>query len=274
MCVPRFTRTRSDMATLEKEVAREAEIDRELASAVVARFLARVLAPPGAPHPQRLARESPEEGLKALESAALLLDGSSGGPLARCVEALVTGSPPESGASERLFGHTLRGAVCPYESEYGRRALIQQAHELADLAGFYGAFGLKAAGHHRERPDHVACELEFLEFLSRKVAYALEIDDGEMLAITRLAIGKFLSEHLGRFGRAFAVSLQVADPDGYYGSVGSLCEHYLASECERFAVPLGPAMLELRSAREEEVPMACGSGDELVQLGGLGDLEE
>ncbi len=26
-------------------------------------------------------------------------------------------------------------------------------------------------------------------------------------------------------------------------------------------------MLELRSAREVDVPMACGSGDELVQIG-------
>lgn len=242
------------------------EIDRALARAVLARFLARALGPPETPVTGPTALEASDD---ALEAAARVLEESPGGTLTAAVDELIKGDPPESPAAAhaRLFGHTLRGSVCPYESEYGQRALLQQAHELADLAGFYAAFGLKPSGHRRERPDHVACELEFLEFLSRKEAYALEACDAEMLEVTRLAIEKFLRERLGRFGRAFAVSLQTADEGGYYGRLGTLCEAFVAGGCEEFGVPAGPAMLELRPTEDDGVPMACGTDEDLVQIG-------
>lgn len=257
-----------DLATIGPEAA----IDHALARGVVANFLSRLLAPseagpgrtPGVRH----------GGRAALEAAASLLDRAGDERLRRAAAALVADLPPTPGSHERLFGHTLRGAVCPYESEYGKRALIQQAHELADLAGFYEAFGLRMPEGRRERVDHVACELEFLGFLSCKEAWALEAGEAELVEITRNAIGQFLGEHLGRFGRAFAVSLQTADPRGTYGRAGELCEAFLEVECERFRVPLGPALLELRSAREDAVPMACGSGEDLVQIGPPGDPHE
>src|SRR5574341_203333 len=42
-----------------------------------------------------------------------------------------------------LFGHTARGPIPPYETEYGNEALFQQPQELGDLMGFYHAFGLR-----------------------------------------------------------------------------------------------------------------------------------
>lgn len=182
------------------------------------------------------------------------------------------GLPPSRDTYERLFGHTLRGRVCPYECEYGHRALLQQAQELADLAGFYAAFGLRIGEARHERPDHVACEIEFLEFLIRKECWALEHGDREMAETTSAAARKFLADHLARFGRAFAVALQEAQPDGFYGALGELCEAFLRLECERLDLPLGPKVLELCSTEPDDVPMACGSGDsgesdELVQLG-------
>ena len=59
----------------------------------------------------------------------------------------------------RLFGHSLRGRVCPYEIEYGKREPILQAQALSDVGGFYRAFGLVPSGKHGERWDHVAIEL-------------------------------------------------------------------------------------------------------------------
>ena len=41
-----------------------------------------------------------------------------------------------------LFGHTVRGPIPPYETEYGNEALFQQPQEMGDLMGFYQAFGL------------------------------------------------------------------------------------------------------------------------------------
>ena len=163
------------------------------------------------------------------------------------------------GAHERLFGHTVRGRVCPYESEYGENALFQQAHQLADLAGFYAAFGLALAEAEHERADHISCELEFMEFLARKEAYALEAGDGVMLQGTRRGARLFLQEHLGRFGRAFGLSLQEAAPHGFHAGLGRLLHDFLLLDSRRQGIETGPAGLQLRDPTEADVPMQCGS---------------
>lgn len=158
-----------------------------------------------------------------------------------------------------LFGHTVRGSVCPYESEYGQNALFQQSHQLADLEGFYTAFGLALAEDEHERADHISCELEFMEFLSCKEAYALEAGDDLMLEGTRRGTRLFLQEHLGRFGRAFGLSLQEAAPHGFHAGLGRLLHDFLLLDSRRHGIETGPAGLQLRDPTEADVPMQCGS---------------
>ena len=158
----------------------------------------------------------------------------------------------------RLFGHTVHGPVCPYESEYGQEAMFQQSHHLGDIIGFYAAFGLVPATAAHERADHVSCELEFLEFLSRKEVYAIDAGDAEMLAATRDAARLFFKEHVARFGRAFARALADKDPDGFHGLLGELLDDIVTLECARLGIEPGPAVLRLREWREDDVPMQCG----------------
>jgi TorA maturation chaperone TorD len=169
-------------------------------------------------------------------------------------------------AHARLFGHTLRGQVCPYESEYGLEGLFTQPRQLARIMGFYRAFGLETAEAERERADHVSCELEFVDFLSRKEAVASEAGDPELLAETQKALRLFLKDHLGRFGRAFAKLLRESDPAGYFGVLGDLLYDFLGLECLRLGIPPGLELLPLNPAEDENVPMACGDQSELVQL--------
>jgi DMSO reductase family type II enzyme chaperone len=168
----------------------------------------------------------------------------------------------------RLFGHTARGSVCPYETEYGPEALFQQPRQLAEIRGFYEAFGLTPRDDERERADHTSCELEFLDFLCRKEAYALESKDEAMLEETRKAIRLFLKNHVGRFAPAFGRSLRDQDNDGFFGQLGSLLRDFVVQECRRVRVESGPPLLALRSAEDDKVPMACGesSDSDLVQL--------
>ena len=166
----------------------------------------------------------------------------------------------------RAFGHTARGAVCPYETEYGAEALFQQPRRLATITGFYRAFGLKPRETERERADHVSCELEFMEFLARKEAYALQSGEEELLAETRKAIVLFLRDHLARFGRAFARLLTEHDPQGFLGRLGNVLFDLLTLECGRLLIQAGPPVLRLRSSEEDAVPMACGNDPDLVQI--------
>ncbi len=61
----------------------------------------------------------------------------------------------------------------PYETEYTTPDALYKAHQLADIAGFYRAFGLEMSTENRERPDHLAAELEFMHFLALKEAQAM-----------------------------------------------------------------------------------------------------
>jgi len=179
-----------------------------------------------------------------------------------CADARYLGSLETS--YRYLFGHTAHPKVPPYETEYGEEALFQQPQELADLAGFFGAFGLKLNAC--ERADHIACECEFLCFLNRKEAYALENNDASMLEETRKAQRLFLKDHLGRFAPAFSKLLSREDQNGFYGALGNLCYDFVRLECARFAVPLGSELLRLRPTELMDGCFTCGSGEELIQL--------
>lgn len=163
-----------------------------------------------------------------------------------------------------LFGFTAHPKVPPYETEYGEESLFQQPQELGDLAGFYNAFGLKLKAS--ERVDHISCECEFLSFLTRKEAYALEQNDADMLAETRKAQRFFLKDHWGRFIPAFAKILKRGDPEGFYGGLGDLCHEFARFECTRRNVPLGSELMRLRPTEWGRDEFTCGAGNELIQI--------
>jgi DMSO reductase family type II enzyme chaperone len=200
------------------------------------------------------------EGAVALADAADWLDREHGTALAPLVRRLArpVGLEALTVAYQRCFGHTARGLVPPYETEYGVDSLFQPIHEMSDLAAFYRAFGLTLRGDARERPDHVACECEFLAFLARKEAYVLERGDATLLEGTRQAIRRFLASHLGRWAPAFGRALTKHDRGGFFGDLGRLATAYVCTECHRVGVPAGPEFLRLRTTADPDVPAACG----------------
>lgn len=224
------------------------------------------------PTEEAIARLVTAQNAAALGEAAAIFDSDGKLGLVSLVEAVAyAGSPGVAGlvsSYRALFGHTVRGPIPPYETEYGNEALFQQPQEMSDLMGFYRAFGLtvKVGGH--ERCDHISCECEFLSFLALKEAYALEHGDLEMVEESRKATRLFLRDHLGRFMPAFASKLQREDPAGFYGMLVKLCLAFTEVESNRFGVPRGAASLGLRPADDDRVPMACGSGAECAALPG------
>jgi TorA maturation chaperone TorD len=227
---------------------------------------------------ETLTRLTSEENLPALTEAAAILDRDGAAELASTVRGL--GAAENSSldgllqAFHRLFGHTARGGVPPYETEYGTEAVFQQPQEMGDLMGFYRAFGLTLNAQEHERADHISCECEFVSFLALKEAYALERGESAMLEETRNAARLFLRDHLGRFAPAFAKKLRQAANGGFYGAMTELCYRLVTLDCSRFGVPVGPQSLPLRPATDDRVPMACGSGAECMAIPGAGGPEE
>jgi TorA maturation chaperone TorD len=199
-------------------------------------------------------------GTDALEAAVRRLSAVAVGD----VDAL-------AGQYWRVFGHTTRGLVCACETEFGDDNKFQQPQQLADIAGYYLAFGLTPPSASETRLDHVACECEFLEFLNRKqarlLATALEGEgDQETLDVTTQAERTFLRDHLGHFGRAFGAALAADGVGIYYAAFGSVFLQFLETVCAHAGVEGGPAGLMVRPEMVDDTPMMCGSAEDLIQI--------
>lgn len=148
----------------------------------------------------------------------------------------------------RAFG--LTGSLC-YEAEYGLPNEFRLSQELADIAGFYRAFGFEVGGPLRERPDHLAMELEFLYVLALKEAYALQRGRPDQVDVCQQAQAKFIQDHPGRwvslFAASLAASLASAGADSPYLWLAKLAEHFVCQEALRLGVtPETRALVEVQ----------------------------
>lgn len=177
---------------------------------------------------------------------------------------------------DNLFGHAVRGACPAYEMEYGRNEIIRQASDLADLAGFYRAFGMEIADEANGRPDHITVECEFMSALCLKEAYAHSQGDTKNADICVDAQRTFLRDHLARWLPAFARQVEEADAGGLFGAFARFADAFVKAECQHFDVHAGPATLELRTPDPVlDTQISCGTGGcgeggadkPLVQLG-------
>lgn len=152
----------------------------------------------------------------------------------------------------RLFGHAVKSDRSTYELEYGAGEVFQRVARLADLQGFYKAFGLELQHRVRERADHVSIECEFMSIMAAKEAYAEQQSDREGLATVREAAGCFLESHLGAWLPSLARRISEAEPEGLYGALAVFVQGFIRFECSHYGVSAGPRLLELRSTDEDE----------------------
>ncbi|HEY7158373.1 MAG TPA: molecular chaperone TorD family protein [Gemmataceae bacterium] len=156
---------------------------------------------------------------------------------------------------DRVFGLVLSRECPPYETEYYSFAEpFFRAQQLADIAGFYRAFGLETAQAAPERPDHLALELEFMAFLLRKERLALTSAGTNAAATEQAGIcadaqQSFLRDHLAWWVPSFAMGLRRKAERGFYLAVCQVLAAFMPIERVRLGVaaprlPLQPALIE------------------------------
>jgi TorA maturation chaperone TorD len=148
---------------------------------------------------------------------------------------------------DRVFGLVLSRECPPHETEYYPSAEpFFRAQQLADIAGFYRAFGLQTARDMPERPDHLALELEFMAFLLQKERLARAPEQAGVCADAQRS---FFGEHLAWWVPSFATGLRRKAGRGFYRAVGHVLAAFMPLERARLGVevprvPLQPALIE------------------------------
>lgn len=173
--------------------------------------------------------------------------------------ASLNGGSPDLGVLQTIYRNTFgaTGSLC-YETEYGLPHEYRMSQELADISGFYRAFGFKAGGEIHERPDHIAVELEFMHVLALKEAYALQNGVTEHVEVCREAQGKFLADHLGKWIHLFAKSLehQGLQP---YTRIAALAVEVVQQDARRLRVNLEPLGSEKLQPTPFDPDFSCAS---------------
>ena len=146
----------------------------------------------------------------------------------------------------RLFSGMER--CSPHETEYGPGRSVRKAVELADIAGFYKAFGLAIDQSDPEMVDHISLEFDFLAYLGFKERYAALKGWADKAETCTRAYHSFWKDHCGRWVFGFLESLEErAQAGGFYQALAGLALQVGASELDR--LQLKPGCLEMDRAQ-------------------------
>jgi TorA maturation chaperone TorD len=161
----------------------------------------------------------------------------------------------------RLFGPAGRCSL--HETAYGDAGrLLGKATQLADISGFYLAFGLQPTPTDTHPEDHITLELEFMSVLALKEAYALAEGWVEHLEVTREAQVKFVQDHLGTWIDAMVEQLRTCDLHPFYAALGEAVQCLARADVARLHVT--PVAISGRLTDPEmggdaiQCPRACG----------------
>ena len=144
-------------------------------------------------------------------------------------------------AHATTFGVEAGPDVSPYEMAYRPGGLVTNTDQLADVAGFYDAFGLEV-GEQRDRVDHLCTELEFVAELGYREAYLAEAGDEAGLDVVVDAQRLFLEDHLGRWVPRLRSDLEETAENDLYPSLASFFDAVVAADADRLGAD--PDVLE------------------------------
>jgi TorA maturation chaperone TorD len=159
----------------------------------------------------------------------------------------------------RLFDASV---ACPInETAYVRR---DKGAVIADICGFYRAFGFKPAETSGEKPDHIVCELEFAAMLLIMLAQACQDDDENAARITDDALRAFLGDHLAEWLTPFCRRLADATSLPLYVRAAMLLQSTWEAMAEALNLPISPPLWPGGPGPDDEgggTPYECGMAE-------------
>jgi len=122
--------------------------------------------------------------------------------------------------AQLFIGTTTQMLVYPWESIYVEKEPFLFLESTLDVREWYARYGLEVINFKREPEDFIGFELSFLAHLSNLAVEAIERGDYDGLDDLLQAQRDFLSDHLLRWGFAWAnKGVKVAETDFYRGII-------------------------------------------------------
>jgi TorA maturation chaperone TorD len=243
-------------------------IDTVLARGAVYRCLAQALLFPGellgATLPQGLWLGALHAALGRLPASDMLLDALAALEIVHPTTDLVALRREYT----RLFSGTAFTDLPPYGADYLASHIFMQAQSMADVAGFYRAFGMDIDAE-TERPDHISAELEFMGCLCQKEAYAAQHGLAEALDISVLAQKSFFTDHLGRWAPCFLGRFEAVTMQPFYRAVTAFAQAFLVVEAAWLLVS-PEAVQALPTDTSPPGAFTCGANDGTCPLEACG----
>lgn len=153
-----------------------------------------------------------------------------------------------------LFSTSLKAPA--NETAYEMEKAARKAWELADIEGFYRAFGVGVKPP--VEPDSIVAELEFMSYLLLKRIHLERENLKEGVEIVEDAYKSFFRDHLGRWYRIFTDLLKEKAEEEYYKVIGSLLRAFLDVERERERIEGIKDIEEYRKEVLESISWKCG----------------
>ncbi len=185
-----------------------------LAQADLLLFIAQMFAPPSAELQKMLEIEVPD--IKELLQKSGISEPNRLEELFQQIRQQAQGLDTWAGEYNRLFETNVACSI--NETGIIRR---DKGVILADITGFYNAFGFKLSEKATEKADHLTGELEFVAMLLVMLA---QTQDEEALRTTHHALNSFSFDHIGEWLPMFCERLTEATSLSFYQHLAKLLQ--------------------------------------------------
>ena len=154
---------------------------------------------------------------------------------------------------DRLFDGRL--SCPPNETTYIRR---DKGVILADIAGFYHAFGFELSESFGEKHDHIRAELQFAAMLLVMSGRERAAGDEDRREIAASALRSFLDDHLLCWCESFAERLETSAELEFHARVATLVKALSEALRAVSGLPESAGRQERNLALDQGTPYECG----------------
>lgn len=127
------------------------------------------------------------------------------------------------------------GHVPPYASVHLTGGGDLWGSSTAGVRRFIEQAGFAYRSGHRDPPDHLSVELDFMRRLAEREARALEDSDGAMAARCRAVEAAFVTGHLARWIPQFCARIAARAELPFYRVMATLLSDFIGLEAEELA---------------------------------------